>query len=81
MNLWIENAVLLYDNAEDCKDNQFEINDELFVEMYIYGLVSQALSLISLSKNSHLMRCTRASLLTQVRMSGNCIKISPYYIF
>lgn len=50
VNLWIENAVLLYDNAEDCKDNQFEINDELFVEMYIYGLVSQALSLISLSK-------------------------------
>lgn len=50
VNLWIENAVLLYDNAEDCKDNQFEINDELFIEMYIYGLVSQALSLISLSK-------------------------------
>lgn len=50
VNLWIENAVLLFNNAEECRDNQFEINEELFVEMYIYGLVSQALSLISLSK-------------------------------
>lgn len=50
VNLWIENAVLLSSNAEDCKDNQFKVNEELFVEMYIYGVVSQALSLISLSK-------------------------------
>ena len=50
VNLWIENAVLLSSKPEDCKDNKFEVNDELFVEMYIYGVVSQALSLISLSR-------------------------------
>lgn len=50
VNLWIENSVLLFNNAEECRNSQFDINDELFVEMYIYGLVSQALSLISLSK-------------------------------
>ena len=50
VNLWIENAVLLSSKSKDCKDNQFEVNDELFVEMYIYGVVSQALSLISLSR-------------------------------
>lgn len=49
VNLWIENAVLLEDNLGDCKDKSFNVNYELFVEMYIYGLVSQALSLISLS--------------------------------
>lgn len=49
VNLWIENAVLLEDNLEDCKDKSFNVNYELFVEMYIYGLVSQALSLVSLS--------------------------------
>lgn len=50
VNLWIENAVLLDNNLGDCKDKSFDVNHELFVEMYIYGLVSQALSLISLSK-------------------------------
>lgn len=50
VNLWIENTVLLSSKPEDCKDNQFEVNDELFVEMYIYGGISQALSLISLSR-------------------------------
>lgn len=49
VNLWIENAVLLEDNLGDCNDKSFNVNYELFVEMYIYGLVSQALSLISLS--------------------------------
>ena len=49
VNLWIENAVLLENNLGDCKDKSFNVNYELFVEMYIYGLVSQALSLISLS--------------------------------
>lgn len=49
VNLWIENAVLLENNLGDCNDKSFNVNYELFVEMYIYGLVSQALSLISLS--------------------------------
>lgn len=49
VNLWIENAVLLDNNLGDCKDKSFLVNNELFVEMYIYGLASQALSLISLS--------------------------------
>lgn len=49
VNLWIENAVLLENNLGDCKDKSFDVNYGLFVEMYIYGLVSQALSLISLS--------------------------------
>ena len=42
--------MLLSSKPEDCKDNQFEVNDELFVEMYKYGGISQALSLISLSR-------------------------------
>lgn len=50
VNLWIENAVLLANNIDDCKDQSFDVNEELLVEMYIYGLASQALSLISLSK-------------------------------
>ena len=50
VNLWIENVVLLGNNFRGCRDKSFNINNELFVEMYIYGLVSQALSLISLSK-------------------------------
>lgn len=50
VNLWIENAVLLANNLDDCKDQSFDVNDELLVEMYIYGLASQALSLISLSQ-------------------------------
>lgn len=49
VNLWIENAMLLNNNLGDCKDKSFDVNNELFVEMYIYGLASQALSLISLS--------------------------------
>ena len=49
VNLWIENAVLLNNNLGDCEDKSFDVNNELFVEMYIYGLASQALSLISLS--------------------------------
>ena len=49
VNLWIENAVLLENSLGTCKDRLFNINEELFVEMYIYGLASQTLSLISLS--------------------------------
>ena len=49
VNLWIENAVLLDNNLGECKEKSFNVNNELFVEMYIYGLASQALSLISLS--------------------------------
>ncbi len=49
VNLWIENAVLLDNNLDDCKDRSFNVNNELFVDMYIYGLASQTLSLISLS--------------------------------
>lgn len=49
VNLWIENAILLDNNLGECKEKSFNVNNELFVEMYIYGLASQALSLISLS--------------------------------
>lgn len=50
VNLWLENCTLLHNNVSDCKDSSFNQNNELFVEMYIYGLASQALSLISMSK-------------------------------
>lgn len=50
LNLWIENFVLLNNIHEDYKDQSFSVNHELFIEMYIYGLASQALSLISLIK-------------------------------
>lgn len=49
INLWIENCVLYQDNIEKPYSDD-EVNKELFVELYIYGLVSRALSLITMSK-------------------------------
>lgn len=50
VNLWIENCLLYQDNAAEIMEPSFEVNSKLFVEMYIYGIASQSLSLISLSK-------------------------------
>lgn len=50
-NIWIENSVLLQHAGEEViHDQSFELNCELVVDLYIYGLVSQAMSLLSLSK-------------------------------
>ena len=51
VNLWLENCLLYQDSIEkpyNCE--AFDINYDLFIDLYIYGLVSKALSLISLSK-------------------------------
>lgn len=51
VNLWIENALLFQDNLDNEYDNiSFELNQELLIDMYVYGCVSRALSLISLSR-------------------------------
>lgn len=51
VNIWIENCILhqnLFDNYE--ANNEFNLDYDLLLDIYIYGLVSQALSLLSLSK-------------------------------
>lgn len=50
VNLWLENCLLYQENAAEITEHSFEMNNELFVEMYIYGLASQSLSLISMSQ-------------------------------
>ena len=50
-NLWLENCVLLQsDLSEDAKSTSFELDKELLVDLYIYGLTSQCLSLLALTK-------------------------------
>lgn len=51
VNLWLENCLLYQDSIEkpyDCE--AFDVNYNLFIDLYIYGLTSKALSLLSLSK-------------------------------
>lgn len=51
INLWLENCVLYQDTLSVPYDSKsFEVNQELFVELCIYGSVSRALSLISMSR-------------------------------
>lgn len=51
VNLWMENCLLFQEAIEKPYDNEsFEINQELFIDLYIYGTVSKALSLLNLSK-------------------------------
>lgn len=50
-NLWLENCVLYQDTLSVPYDSKtFEVNQELFVELCVYGSVSRALSLISMSR-------------------------------
>lgn len=50
-NLWLENAVLYQDNLSLPYDSKsFNVNQELFVELCIYGSVSRALSLVNMSR-------------------------------
>ncbi|EPS50631.1 hypothetical protein CFSAN002367_10224 [Clostridium botulinum CFSAN002367] len=50
-NIWIENSVLLQHSEEETiHDESFDLNYELLVDLYIYGLASQAMSLLTLSK-------------------------------
>lgn len=51
VNLWMENCLLFQEAIEKPYDNKsFDINQELFIDLYIYGTVSKALSLLNLSK-------------------------------
>lgn len=50
-NLWLENCILYQEKIKRPYDTKsFEVNKDLFVELYIYGATSRALSLISMSK-------------------------------
>jgi hypothetical protein len=51
VNLWIENCLLFQESLyKPYDDKSFEVNNELFIELYIYGLASRALSLLNMSK-------------------------------
>ena len=51
INLWLENCTLYQDTLSVPYDKKsFDVNQELFVELYIYGSASRALSLISMSR-------------------------------
>lgn len=51
-NIWIENCVL-HQNiiSHHTEDSSFVLDNELLIDMYIYGLASQVVSLLSLSKS------------------------------
>lgn len=51
VNLWIEN-ILLFQNKidEQLTDTSFTIDSRLFLQLYIYGISSKALSLLTLSQ-------------------------------
>jgi len=50
VNLWIENCILYQTFTKPFDTMSFDVDFELFLDMYIYGLASQALSLLSMSK-------------------------------
>lgn len=51
-NIWIENCVLHQNLKSDYKENSsFDLDHDLLIDIYIYGLASQAVSLLNLSKN------------------------------
>ncbi len=51
INLWLENAVLYQNEADPTQVDKASATDcELFVKLYLYGLTSKTLSLLSLSK-------------------------------
>lgn len=51
VNLWLENAVLYQNEADPAQvDDNSAIDCELFVKLYLYGLTSKTLSLLSLSR-------------------------------
>lgn len=50
-NIWIENCVLhQHEEKEEFHDEAFELDCELLIELFIYGLASQSMSLLVLSK-------------------------------
>ncbi len=51
INLWLENALLFQSDTESFSDRKPDVENELIVDLYIYGLLSRALSYLSLSKN------------------------------
>lgn len=51
VNLWLENFVLYQTDLTKAYDTKpFDVDFELFLDMYIYGLASQSLSLLSMSR-------------------------------
>jgi len=53
-NVWIENCVLYQhdtDTMSKAKDRGFKMDFDLLLDLYLYGLASQGVSLLTLSKN------------------------------
>ena len=56
VNLWLDNSLLFQNNDTNyiTPSDPPKINNELFIDLYIYGLVSRNLSLLSLSNNKNI---------------------------
>ena len=50
INIWIENTILLQNNTLIHTSNALRLNKDLLIDLYIYGLLSTSVSLISLCK-------------------------------
>ena len=51
VNLWLENCLLYQDSIDKPYNSEtFDVDYNLFIDLYIYGLASKALSLLTLSK-------------------------------
>lgn len=58
-NIWIENCLLLQHDVDIRTINikkMFILDDDLFIDLYLYGMASHTLSLLMLSKNKE-MKC------------------------
>lgn len=49
-NIWVENSLLYQSNSKDNGKEDFDLDFDLLLDIYIYGALSQALSLLSLCK-------------------------------
>lgn len=48
-NVWIENS-LIFQNSKTTEVNKFKMNEQLLMDLFIYGMLSKELSLIALCK-------------------------------
>ena len=51
INHWLENALLFHNNKGWFPESKPEVENELIIDLYLYGLLSRSLSYLSLSNN------------------------------
>ncbi|MDD3888947.1 MAG: hypothetical protein PHR65_03385 [Syntrophomonadaceae bacterium] len=82
VNIWIENCTLhenLCDSYE--QNNKFELDYDLLLDIYIYGLTSQALSLLSLSKIKSIGEYTGVAITPQSDIPAEILREHPIVYF